>query len=188
MPAAEARDDKAGAKKRRSGHAGWWFLLAAIVLHLAVRIIDPSLSAESINYFVQVVIRLLPAFGLMFLLLCLFNLFTKPQQIKRLFGKLSGPRGWIFAILGGVISMGSMYLWYPLLKDLKNQGMRPSLLAAFLYSRAVKIPMLPFMAHYFGLLYTGIFVVNILLFSVLNGFILERIISRISQTRSDTDA
>ncbi|MEN8167249.1 MAG: hypothetical protein ABFR65_07200, partial [Pseudomonadota bacterium] len=166
-------------KKQHKRRAGWWFLLAAIALHLAVRLIDPRLSEQSLDYFVQVLIRLLPAFGLMFLLLCLFNLFAKPQQIKHWLGELSGPRGWVFAILGGVISMGSMYLWYPLLKDLKAQGMRTSLLAAFLYSRAVKIPMLPFMVHYFGALYTGLFVVNILLFSVLSGSIMERLDKRV---------
>ncbi|MBL3601761.1 MAG: hypothetical protein JMN25_18175 [gamma proteobacterium endosymbiont of Lamellibrachia anaximandri] len=59
--------------------------------------------------------------------------------------------------------------------DLKAHGMRSSLLAAFLYSRAVKIPMLPLMVHYFGTLYTGLYVVNILLFSVLSGVIMEQL-------------
>lgn len=176
-----------GSDEHRQSRGGWWFLLAVIVLHLAVRLIDPRLSEQSLDYFVQVLIRLLPAFGLMFLLLCLFNLFAKPKQIKLWLGELSGPRGWVFAILGGVVSMGSMYLWYPLLKDLKAQGMRTSLLAVFLYSRAVKIPMLPFMAHYFGILYTGLFVVNILLFSVLSGVIMERLDSGISQNSDAGD-
>ena len=160
---------------------GWWFLLLVVALHLAVRYFDPGLSEESLDYFVQAMIRLLPAFALMFLLLCLFNLFVKPRQIQRGLGKSSGPQGWLFAITGGIISMGPMYLWYPLLKELKTQGMRNSLLAAFLYSRAVKIPMLPLMAHYFGLFYTGIFVVNILLFAVINGLIMGRVMRWISR-------
>jgi hypothetical protein len=49
------------------------------------------------------------------------------------------------------------------------------LAAAFLYSRAVKIPLLPFMAYYFGGLYTGLFVVCILVFSVINGLIMQRL-------------
>ena len=51
----------------------------------------------------------------------------------------------------GVVSLGPMYLWYHMLGELKEKGVRTPLLAAFLYSRAVKIPMLPVMAHYFGL-------------------------------------
>jgi hypothetical protein len=53
--------------------------------------------------------------------------------------------------------------------------MKTSLLAAFLYSRAIKIPMLPFMVHYFGIFYTVLFVFNVLLFSVASGMIIERI-------------
>ena len=70
--------------------------------------------------------------------------------------------------------MGPMYLWYPLLGELNKEGLRPGLAAAFLYARAVKIPLLPFMIHYFGALYTGLFVVCILVFSVVNGLLMER--------------
>jgi len=145
------------------------------MLHLGVRVINPTVSAESLDYFVEVLIQLLPAFGVMFLLLWLFNLFARPRQITGFLGQHSGLKGWIFAIVGGVFSMGAMYLWYPLLRQLKADGMRASLLASFLYSRAVKIPMLPFMMHYFGTLYTILFVVNVLLFSIVSGLVMERI-------------
>ena len=117
----------------------------------------------------------------MFLLLWLFNLFANPQQVSRYLGLHSGAKGWMFAIVGGIISMGSMYLWYPLLQDLKAKGMRTSLLASFLYSRAIKIPMLPFMMHYFGSLYTVLFVFNIVLFSVVSGLMIERIVMKMSE-------
>ncbi len=177
-------------KKRASAnksHGGWWFLLAVLLVHLGMWQIAPGLSAESLGYFLQVMSRLLPVFGLLFLLLWLFNLFARPKQIKHWLGGQSGSRGWIFSILGGVASMGSMYLWYPLLHDLKAHGMRSSLLAAFLYSRAVKIPMLPLMVHYFGTLYTGLYVVNILLFSVLSGVIMERLERGTPQGLDDND-
>lgn len=178
MPSVDGKESSANPQKRHSGDAGWWFLLTVIALHLGVRLFAPDLSRQSLDYFIHVLVRLLPAFGVMFLLLCLFNLFIKPQQIKHWLGKLSGVRGWIIAMSGGVVSMGSIYLWYPLLKELKAQGMRRALLTVFLYSRAIKIPMLAFMAHYFGLLYTGLFVANILLFSLLNGITIEWLMVR----------
>ncbi len=44
-----------------------------------------------------------------------------------------------------------------------------------LYSRAVKIPPLPLMMHYFGTLYTILFVLNVLLFSIASDLVMERI-------------
>jgi uncharacterized membrane protein YraQ (UPF0718 family) len=68
-----------------------------------------------------------------------------------------------------------MYLWYPVLGQLRSKGLSPGLAAAFLYSRAIKIPMLPFMAHYFGASYSALFVICVLLFSVLSGAAMERL-------------
>jgi len=185
MSSGKHEETKSGQElKHSSGYGGWWFLLAVLLLHLGVRIIAPTYSTESLDYFVKVLYKLLPALGLMFLLLWLFNLFTNPQQVSRYLGLHSGLKGWMFAIASGIISMGSMYLWYPLLQDLKAKGMRTSLLASFLYSRAIKIPMLPFMVHYFGSLYTVLFVFNIVLFSVVSGLMMEHIVMK---TPEDTD-
>ena len=159
----------------RKGRGGWWFLAGTVLLHLAVRLMDPQLSDASLDYFAANLKRLLPLFGVMVTLLWLFNLLVKPRQVVKAFGRQSGVRGWILVIVGGVVSMGPMYLWYPLLGELRKHGFRPALAVAFLYSRAVKIPMLPFMVHYFGGLYTGLFVLNILVVSVLSGLVMERI-------------
>ena len=154
------------------GLGGWWFLLLTVLLHLGVYLTDSALSAQSLGYFRDMLQSLLPAFGVMFLLLWLFNLLSKPQQLIRRLSRQSSVRAWFLSIAGGVLSLGPMVIWYPLLKQLRDQGMRSSLLAAFLYSRAIKIPMLPIMMHYFGVFYTGLFVSNILLFSLLNGVIM----------------
>ena len=178
MPSVDSDMPNPSSRKRRSRHGGWWFLLAVIVLHLLVRLFNPSLSEQSLNDFRDVMLHLLPAFGLMFLLLILFNLLLHPQQIKRWLGALSGARGWLLSIFGGIVTMGPSYIWYPLLKELKTQGMQRTLMSAFLYSRAIKIPLLPFMAHYFGLLYTLAFVANILVFSVINGLAIDWVMRR----------
>jgi len=164
-----------GRQTRRNGWGGWWFLAGTIGLHLIVRLIDPQIGDAALDYFVAGLTGLLPLFGVMLLLLWLFNLLIKPRQVVKGLGRQSGVRGWLLAIAGGAISMGPMYLWYPLLGELHKHGLRPALAVAFLYSRAVKIPMLPFMVHYFGGLYTTLFVLSILLFSVVNALIMERI-------------
>jgi uncharacterized membrane protein YraQ (UPF0718 family) len=147
-------------------------LLLVVLLHTGIYLTDSALSAQSLGYFWDMLQNLMPAFGLMFLLLWLFNLFNKPQSLIRRRTRQSSAKSWLLSIAGGILSLGPMVIWYPLLKELKEKGMRSSLLAAFLYSRAIKIPMLPIMMHYFGVFYTGLFVSNILLFALLNGVLM----------------
>jgi uncharacterized membrane protein YraQ (UPF0718 family) len=80
------------------------------------------------------------------------------------------------AIGGGILSHGPVYAWYPLLQGLARHGMRPALIAAFLYARSIKLPWLPLMAHYFGLGYMLALSGWIVLFSVVNGWLVERLV------------
>ena len=52
--------------------------------------------------------------------------------------------------------------------------MSSALIATFLYSRALKLPLLPLMVHYFGMAYTAVLSLCIVLFSVLCGLLVER--------------
>jgi hypothetical protein len=59
---------------------------------------------------------------------------------------------------------------------MQEHGMRPALVAAFLYARAIKLPWLPLMAFYFGSAYMVILTFWILVFSVLHGWLIERLV------------
>jgi hypothetical protein len=63
-----------------------------------------------------------------------------------------------------------------MLAEFRRHGVRPALLAVFLYNRNVKIPFLPVMVYYFGLRYTVVVSGLIIIFSLLNGLLLERLI------------
>ena len=53
--------------------------------------------------------------------------------------------------------------------------MKTSLAAVFLYSRAVKLPLLPMLVHYFGITYTMVLVGYLILFSIISGLVMEQI-------------
>jgi hypothetical protein len=93
-------------------------------------------------------------------------------------GRDSGLRGWSLAIVGGILSVGPIYAWYALLRDLRTKGMRTALIAVFLYNRGIKLPLLPLMIHYFGLAYTLVLAIYMTLFSLLNGILVEKIVER----------
>jgi uncharacterized membrane protein YraQ (UPF0718 family) len=113
-----------------------------------------------------------------FILLLVSKLFFSPRRVVRVLGASSGYKGWIFMIIGGVLSAGPIYLWYPLLRDLRQKGTRDALIIAFLNSRAVKAPFLPIMIYYFGFSFVLILTTYMILFSVINGLIVEKLLSR----------
>jgi len=64
-----------------------------------------------------------------------------------------------------------------MLGELKKHGARNGLIAAMLYNRNVKIYFLPAIIYYFNLRYAVILSIYIILFSILNGILLEFIVS-----------
>jgi len=96
---------------------------------------------------------------LVFLIMLALNLFVKPAQIVGLFGKGLRIKGIVFSAVAGIISMGPIYVWYPLLKNLREEGAGTGPITIFLYSRAVKPFLLPVMIAYFGWVYVVILTV-----------------------------
>jgi len=56
--------------------------------------------------------------------------------------------------------------------------MRSGLIAAFLHSRAIKIPLLPLMVYYFGLLFVVVLLPYLVIASLIEGQIIELIENR----------
>jgi hypothetical protein len=78
-------------------------------------------------------------------------------------------------LTGGVLSHGSVYLWYPLLGDLQQQSMHPGLIAAFRTSRAIKLPLMPLLIYYFGWSCMLILFVYILIAACVEGLLLDHV-------------
>jgi uncharacterized membrane protein YraQ (UPF0718 family) len=107
---------------------------------------------------------------LVFIVMLAFNLFLKPGQVGKFLGTGAGFRGIILSAGAGIISMGPVYAWYPLLKELKEKGAGTSVIAAFLYNRAIKVPLLPLIIAYFGWLYVVILTLLTFLGSIAIGY------------------
>lgn len=160
-------------KKRRRG--GWWFLALVLAAYLVLGVTDASRAVEALQFFTRVLGQVLPALGLVWLLLFLADLLLDKKRVRQHLGKESGLRGWIGALLAGVFAVGPIYGWYAVLAELRQKGMRDALIAAFLYNRALKLPLLPLLVHYFGLAYTLMLSLLLLLFSVITGLLIEKL-------------
>ncbi len=112
---------------------------------------------------------------LVFVLMVLLNLFLNTAQISRFLGRGAGIRGILLPAVAGIISTGSIYVWYPLLRNVRERGAGDSSIAIFLYNRAVKPFLLPVMVGYFGWVYVAVLTVCTVLGSFVVGYLLDAI-------------
>jgi uncharacterized membrane protein YraQ (UPF0718 family) len=154
----------------------WIFLAAVVFLYFLLAFFDFSLIKDSVLFFFSLVLKILPVFLTVFFLMFLMRIFIGPKRIIKYLGEGTGLGGWLIAIGGGILSSGPIYMWYPLLADMQAEGMKKSLIAAFMYNRAVKLPLLPLMVYYFGLPFTVILTFYMIVFSVISGVLIGRFV------------
>ena len=151
------------------------FLLTVAVLYGVAFRLAPEKALAALGFGWKIFIRLFPVLLLVFLMMFLSNLFIKPRWVQNNLGRNSGFKGMLMTMVGGIISMGPVYVWYGILGNFRNKGMRPALIAVFLYTRSIKLPLLPLMVFYFGMPYTVLLSFYMLLFSLSNGLLTERL-------------
>jgi len=152
-----------------------YFLISTILIFIVLTLINAQKGLDTLIYLKNILIKVIPILILVFVLSFVVNYFIKPKKLIKYLGKDSKYKGWMIAILSGIISSGPIYMWYPLLKELKDKGMRIGLIATFLYNRAIKIPLLPLLIVYFGLKYSIVLLIIMVIFSVLQGLTIEKL-------------
>lgn len=162
-------------KKQISG--SWYFFLAVVLAYIILFFVNKEVSLLSLNFFSNILIKIVPIFVLVFILMSLVNYFFTPKFVSKHL-KEKGIRKWIFVVIGGILSTGAIYMWYPLLADLKSKGLSYGLIACFLYNRAIKIPLLPLMIFYFSLQYVLILSFVMIFMSVVQGIIINKFMER----------
>lgn len=149
------------------------FLFVILVCYAVCGLVEPTLTGNALLYFLSMLRKVIPILAMVFVTMILVNTFLDPRRIQQHLGTESGVRGWFYAVLAGIVISGPPFVLYPMLGDLQRHGARNALLATMLYNRNVKIQFLPAMVYYFGLHYTVILSVYIIVFSLLNGKLLE---------------
>lgn len=155
---------------------GWYFLLIVIIIYVICSLIKPELLMPALRFFWSIIIKILPIFALIFAIMFIVNYFVTPKMLVKYLGKSAGIKSWFIAIISGIISTGPIYMWYPMLSEMMEKDVRKGLVAVFLYSRAVKPALMPLMIFYFGLSFTIVLTIVLIIFSVIQGFVLEKIV------------
>lgn len=157
-------------------YTAYYFLLIIVAIYAIVFSISPEKTFTSLNFSYNIMKQIVPIFALVFCLMVLTNYFVAPQRIARYIGKQSKTKRWFLAVVTGIISTGPIYMWYPMLKELKSKGATNGFVATFLYNRAIKIPLLPMIVYYFGIKFTIVLTIVMIVFSIVQGKIIEEVI------------
>ena len=157
--------------------AQWYVLLVALLAYTALYFASRELFGSASHFFWKAFKDILPIMVVVFGLIFVSNIFMKAEIIAKYLGKSSKLKGWSVAILGGIASSGPIYMWFPLLADLKEKGAKNSFIVAFLYTRSIKIPLMPLMLHYFTWPFVVVLTVYTIIFSIVNGLVFEKIMN-----------
>ena len=166
--------DKSQEAKRRTWQPSRYMLifpLLVLVIYGVLFVLAPEQALAALKSSGKVCLNILPPLALVFVVMLALNLFVKPAQIVHLLGSGANIKGILLSVAAGITSMGPIYVWYPLLKELRGKGAGNMPIAIFLYNRAVKPFLLPVMVAYFGWVYVGILTVLTVLASVVNGYL-----------------
>ncbi len=161
-------------KKKSKGKI--YFLLSVVLLYLLFIPLLPNKSRTVLKVFIKLLLSLMPVFVFVYIIMLLIYYFVNKEFLKKYMGEESGLKGWLIAIIAGIISTGPMYVWYPLMKELRKNGVKDRYLATFLYNRGIKPAWLPLLIFYFGWFYSLTLLVVMAVLSILQGLMTERII------------
>lgn len=154
------------------------FLVVVLGIYIVISFFDTGLAVKAAIDTGETLVKIVPVLILVFGVIYFINRYLNTSKLQKHVGGEFGIRGWLYAIIAGILVSGPPYVLYPLFGDLQKKGMRNALLAVILYNRNVKIPFVPVMIYYFGTAFTIIVSVYIILFSIANGLLVEALTNK----------
>jgi uncharacterized membrane protein YraQ (UPF0718 family) len=182
----KSRTDNPG-RMKRNGHAKkiirlWAFLVGVFTIYMILFSISSARVVDALKMSGNILLQIAIPLFIAFLVMVALNFFSGHEKISRFFGRSQGIKGVVFSSLAGILSMGPVYAWYPLLKGLREKNVSDFHLANFLSNRAIKPFLFPVMVFYFGWIYTLSLNILILINSLLTAKIVSIAGKRIRQT------
>ena len=161
-------------KKKKQKLNGRFLLPMVLSGYALLYLYYPEQTINALSNSLSTIRHLLPVFLLVIILMAIFTALMNAGRIAKLLGRQSGIKGWVVAVIGGILSHGSSFIWYQMLANLREHKVKDGLLVTFLYSRAIKLPWLPLMVSYFGYAFTMLLMFYIIIGALIQGIIVEK--------------
>ena len=172
--------------KSKKNMGKWYFLIIVVLAYLSIYFFLPNKMGLILNFYVKLILRILPIFLLVYIIMVLTNYFINNKMLQKHMSERVGIKNWAISIIMGILSIGPVYMWYPLMKDLQNKGIKNRFLVAFLYNRGIKFQWLPLLIQAFGWAFSLTLLIVMAIFSVPQGIITEKLIGTKGGIENDT--
>lgn len=135
----------------------WLFIFAFFGFCLVSWIAGFEAGSDIGNVFVDTVFEMLKILPCAFILLALFDQWTKRETVERHLGVDSGVRGYLWAILLGGMSIGGLYVAFPVAYSLFRKGASLRVIFSFVgFAGVCRIPMTLFEMSFLGVKFTAV--------------------------------
>lgn len=148
-------------------------LLFVIILYIITAFLNSDSTFKALESTWGILKIITPILLIVIFVMALINKYLHPKILSQYLGDKSGKKGWIISSITGVLSHGPGYVWYPMLSDLRDHGVKEGLIVTFIYARSVKLPWLPVMVGYFGITFTIVLTLLTLLGAIIQGLIYQ---------------
>lgn len=153
-------------------------LLVVIILYAIAALNDSDTTLKALQSTLGLLKIIAPILLVVIFIIALINKYLHPKRLSRYLGEESGKKGWFIAAVAGVLSHGPGYVWYPMLSELRDHGVKDGLIVTFIYARSVKLPWLPVMIGYFGITFTILLTFLTLVGAIVQGMIAQTLLTR----------
>ena len=141
----------------------WLFTLIVGCLYVFCLQYDPLSGQRAVEASSRLISQLGLPICFVLVMMTLINRYLDPAVVARFLGSRTGVRGVLLSALAGILSMGPIYAWYPLFKNLREKGASTFIIANFIGCRSVKPVLIPVLLAYFGWQFSIVFVlINLL--------------------------
>jgi len=135
----------------------WLFFIITLLFFISFWFIDFEVFKKIFSDFYLWIKKILPILFLVYFFIFIFWFFLENKKIKNFLENWWFFIKLFFSLIWWIFSSWPLYLWYPILKQLKDKWLNESFLVIFIYARAIKIPLFMIMISYFWLNFTLIF-------------------------------
>ncbi len=148
------------ADNKPNGKRKWvFFSLFAVALagtFLVSRIFDIEWGINAAKYFGTNLWEMLQIVPPAFVLIALFEKWVKREHVIKHMGESSGIKGYLWALILAGISIGGVYVIFPLSASLSKKGAGNKIIFSYLgFAGICRIPMVMFEITFLGALFTA---------------------------------